>query len=319
VIRMQRSVIMRKFAIVLALATSLGMARASSSPLDCSGTQAGNSASGREELTVTCVGSDEKLIPGSLVVFRVDQSAAAGTAATRLPVGSQAESATGGLRSFTARVAMPLPGSIGARLVVSAALRGQLRRVLSEVRVVGSRSGAAQTGLESRRLEAGVDRLGVFRGLLPPHPNAQGSTTVNFDELQDGTSVANLEPGLQFSNATALVAGISLNEFEFPPHSNPNVAGDQGGPITITFSQPVYSAGGYFTYASPVSVKAFDASGNQLAFAVSQFSNNLALSGVAGSTPNELVQVQASSPIKSVTLTGDPAGLSFAVDACCRG
>jgi hypothetical protein len=68
-----------------------------------------------------------------------------------------------------------------------------------------------------------------------------------------------------------------------------------------------------------VSVKAFDASGNQLAFAVSQFSNNLALSGVAGSTPNELVQVQASSPIKSVTLTGDPAGLSFAVDACCRG
>ena len=65
VIRMQRSGIMRKSAIILALAAGLGMAWASSSPLDCSGTQAGSSVSGRDEVMVTCVGSDEKLISGS--------------------------------------------------------------------------------------------------------------------------------------------------------------------------------------------------------------------------------------------------------------
>src|SRR5579859_4683074 len=93
---------------------------------------------------------------------------------------------------------------------------------------------------------------------------AYGDTIINFEGLADGTILANQYPGLAFSNAIILTAGISLNEFEFPPHSGVNVASDNGGPITIEFSTPVVSFGGYFTYLEPLTLDAFDASDTEV-------------------------------------------------------
>jgi hypothetical protein len=138
--------------------------------------------------------------------------------------------------------------------------------------------------------------------------------TIDFEDLADGDSVTNQYPGLTFSNAVVLTAGISLNEFEFPARSGSNVISDDGGPILISFATPLRSFGGYFTYLTPLTLTAFDASVNPLGSISSSFLNNLALSGDPGSSPNELLQFSSPLGISSVALTGDSLGGSFTLD-----
>jgi hypothetical protein len=137
---------------------------------------------------------------------------------------------------------------------------------------------------------------------------------IDFDGLSDGDSVTTQFAGVTFSNAAVLTAGSSLNELEFPPHSGSNVVYDAGGPMTIVFADPVLSFGGYFTYAEPLSLDAFDDADDPVASATSAFGSNLALSGDPGSSPNEFLEVIFASGISSVTITGDPAGGSFVLD-----
>jgi hypothetical protein len=153
-----------------------------------------------------------------------------------------------------------------------------------------------------------------------------GVVTIDFETFPDSTPIADSTaittqfPGLTFTNTTVITAGISLNEFEFPPYSGVNVAFDDGGSITIDFSSPVLSFGGYFTYLEPLTMAGFDASDNEVASATSLFSNNLACGGGPpcpgdpGSSPNEFISVAFSSGISAVTITGDPGGSSFTMD-----
>jgi hypothetical protein len=139
-------------------------------------------------------------------------------------------------------------------------------------------------------------------------------TIINFDDLNDSDVVTTQYAGLTFTNAIILTAGISLNEFEFPPHSGTNVVSDDGGFMTIAFSTPVTSVSGYFTYLEPLTLTAFDSSSSQLRQTFSAFSSNLALSGDPGSRPNELLALNFPTGISSVIIAGDPAGGSFVID-----
>jgi hypothetical protein len=141
-----------------------------------------------------------------------------------------------------------------------------------------------------------------------------GTITINFEGLNSLEPVSSQFPGLTFSNATILTAGLSLDEFEFPPHSGVNVVFDDGGSISINFAVPVTSFGGYFTYATPVTLSAWDVFNNPLTPATSLSSSNLLLSGDPGSSPNEFLGVSFSGGISQVTITGDPAGGSFTLD-----
>ncbi len=138
--------------------------------------------------------------------------------------------------------------------------------------------------------------------------------TLNFEGFADSTVLTAQYAGVTFTNAIVLTAGISLNDLDFPAHSGTNVIGDNnGGPITITFATPVTNFGGYFTYGSRVTVDGFGA-GNALVGAVnSSFTNNEALSGVLGSSPNELLQISSLGGISRVTVTGDPLALDDAM------
>jgi len=140
----------------------------------------------------------------------------------------------------------------------------------------------------------------------------------HFDGLSDGATLTNQYAGLTFSNAIVLTAGVSLNEFEFPPHSGTNVVSDNGGPMFISFSTPVESFSGYFTYAEPLTIDAFGAANNLLTSVTSAFSNNETLS-VFGSSPNELLKLSSASGISLVAITGDPAGESFTLDDATYG
>jgi hypothetical protein len=170
----------------------------------------------------------------------------------------------------------------------------------------------------SGRISEGLCRASVLALLIAAAaavPLRAGTTILNFDGLVDSTILSNQFAVLGgFSGAVVLSAGITLNEFEFPPHSGANVASDNGAPVTIAFSSPVQSFAGYFTYGVPLTVRAFGSTGNLVASASSSFSNNQALSGVSGSSPNELIQVAFPAGISKVTITGNPAGTSFVFD-----
>jgi hypothetical protein len=145
-------------------------------------------------------------------------------------------------------------------------------------------------------------------------PLTAGTVTLDFEGFPDSTILTAQYPGVTFANAIILTAGISLNEFEFPPHSGVNVASDNNGPMSITFASTISSFGAYFTYAEPLTLDAFGATDTLVASATSAFSTNMALSGDQGSSPNEFIQISFAGGISSVTITGDPAGSSFTLD-----
>jgi hypothetical protein len=138
--------------------------------------------------------------------------------------------------------------------------------------------------------------------------------TITFEDLSDSTPVTTQYPGLVFQNATAITAGFSLNQLEFPPWSGVNVVFDDAGAISIAFTVPITSFSGFFTYSVPITISAFDASDILLGSVSSAFSNNLALSGVAGSSPNEFLALTFTTGITLITITGDPLGSSFTLD-----
>jgi hypothetical protein len=157
----------------------------------------------------------------------------------------------------------------------------------------------------------------VFLAILP---SALQAGTIDFESLPDGTLVTTQYPGLIFTNAIALTAGISLNEFEFPPRSGTTVISDFGGSLSIAFRTPIASFGGYFTYLVPLTLLALDAGGNPVASASSAFGTNLAClagapcSGYPGSSPNEWIKVGFTGGIARIIITGNLEGESFALD-----
>jgi hypothetical protein len=146
------------------------------------------------------------------------------------------------------------------------------------------------------------------------------ATVIDFDNLSDGDIVTLQFPGLAFANTQVLTAGISLNEFEFPPRSGSNVVSDLGGPITIEFTSPILSFTGYFTYTVPLTLTAYNEADRQVATATSAFLNNLAClagppcTGDPGSFPNELLQVGSSAGITRIVIKGALGGNSVVLD-----
>ena len=142
---------------------------------------------------------------------------------------------------------------------------------------------------------------------------------ISFDDLPDGTVVTDQYQGLgvTFTGAAILRpgtiwgSGITLNEFEFPPHSGLNVLGDQVGPIVGQFLTPVTEVGGFFTYLASVTLTAFDDMGNMVGSVTSAFSENFVSSG---NLPNELLQLSYAGGISRFEIAGDPAGVSLTLD-----
>ena len=92
------------------------------------------------------------------------------------------------------------------------------------------------------------------------------ANTINFDGLPDSSVVGNTYAGqgVHVNHGVILVAGISLNEINFPPHSGTGVMSDDGSPIYISFDAPVDNVSAYFAYASLLTLTAFDGGGNTL-------------------------------------------------------
>ncbi len=109
------------------------------------------------------------------------------------------------------------------------------------------------------------------------------ATVIDFETLSDLDSVTIQFPGLTFSNTTVATAGITLNEFEFPPRSGVNVVFDDGDAITIVFGSIQTSVGGFFNYVTGLTFTAFDAVNSVFGTDTSDFVSDLAPSGDPGS------------------------------------
>ena len=145
-----------------------------------------------------------------------------------------------------------------------------------------------------------------------PFAQAQTATiTLNFDNLIENTKVTTQFAGMTFTNATVVAAGFALNEFEFPPRSGNKIVYNDGGTMMVSFALPATSVAGYFTYNGRLTLTAFDAGGNQIGTVSSQFTNNLALSGGAGSQPNEFLSLSLAAGIARITIAGTG---TFALD-----
>jgi hypothetical protein len=155
----------------------------------------------------------------------------------------------------------------------------------------------------------------LFVLLAGAAPALAQNSPVTFEGLLDNTILSNQYAGAAFGNAIILTTGITLNEFEFPPHAGSNVASDSSGPMTITFASPLRSFAGYFTYGVALTIQALDSSNAVIASVTSSHSNNEALSGATGSHPNELLQVSSTgTSIHAIVITGSAQGASFTVD-----
>lgn len=165
--------------------------------------------------------------------------------------------------------------------------------------------------MKPKYLLAGVLILFALMGI-----KESAAVTIDFETLSDSDVVTNQFAGLgvTFSNSTALTAGISLNEFEFPPHSGNNVIFDDGGPMTLYFSIPMLDFEAYFTYLTPLTLSFYDALNNLVGTETSDFLSNMALSGDPGSSPNELIGFAWGPGISSMVIEGDPFGASFTMD-----
>jgi hypothetical protein len=161
------------------------------------------------------------------------------------------------------------------------------------------------------RVGFGVLVAGVL--LLPAARAHAAPVLIDFEGLGDFEAVTTQYPGVTFGNTIAVTSGISLNEFETPPRSGTNAVFDDGGAITLGFDSPVSHFAGYFTYSTTLTLTAFDASLNVIGTATSLFANNFALTGVAGSAPNELLELVLAG-IAFVRIEGDPLGGSFVLD-----
>jgi len=142
------------------------------------------------------------------------------------------------------------------------------------------------------------------------------ATPIDFEGLSDLEIVTTQFSGMgvTFTDATILTSGLSLNQFEFPPHSGTHVVFDDFGPITLTFSVPMQQVSGFFTYFAPLTLTAFNLGGSPVAVSSSIFTSNLALSGDPGSSPNEFLQVAHMGGISTLFISADPSGGSFTLD-----
>ena len=137
---------------------------------------------------------------------------------------------------------------------------------------------------------------------------------IDFESFSDFEPVTNQIPGVTFSNTTALQAGVSLNEFEFPPASGSIAAFDDFGPMELIFDMPITDFFGRFTYTTKINLLAYDSSNLLVDSVMSMFDSNLALSGDPGSAPSETLGVSSLTGISRVVIQGDLSGGSFVGD-----
>lgn len=130
------------------------------------------------------------------------------------------------------------------------------------------------------------------------------ATPIDFEAYTDNTPLTNEEAGLTFSGGVILTAGVSLNEFDFPPTSGVNVLGALSGTLDIALDTPATGFSGYFSHLEELTFSGYDSLHNLLFSIATANSSNL-----GGST---LISHSADG-LALLSITG-AQGLGFTLD-----
>jgi len=95
-------------------------------------------------------------------------------------------------------------------------------------------------------------RLLWFNLLIAIHPTATVANTLDLEGFPDSTILGTQSPGVTFTNTIILSAGISLNEFEFPPHSGVNVVSHNGDRSPFISVRQLQVLADFFTHINPL-------------------------------------------------------------------
>jgi len=121
--------------------------------------------------------------------------------------------------------------------------------------------------------------------------SATSNVSIDFESLalDEFVTTQFADQQVLFGNAVTLVAGISLNEIDFPPSSGTNViSGLDVGPIGVAFLQPAHFVAFSITTADTAVVRYYDATATLLGQSVID-ANLGATSQIAFNTPSQQI------------------------------
>lgn len=130
------------------------------------------------------------------------------------------------------------------------------------------------------------------------------ATPIDFEAYADNTPLTNEVAGLAFAGGVILTAGVSLNEFDFPPSSGVNVLGALSGTLDIALDAPATGFSGYFTHLEGLTFSGYDALHNLLFSIATANDSNLGGSTLISHSANGLA---------FLSITG-AQGLGFTLD-----
>jgi len=132
-------------------------------------------------------------------------------------------------------------------------------------------------------------------------PSALSAATIDFEDFLLLSDVgAHYAPDVIFTNATALTLG-TYNDFDFPPVSGTNVAGNTNAavPVRLDFAAPLAFFSAFFTYTDPLTIEFFTKSNTSLGSASGGFNSNFTSSG---NPPNELLSTSLAASYLLITI-----------------
>lgn len=153
--------------------------------------------------------------------------------------------------------------------------------------------------------------LNSFNEGIPISPNVSQAGVIDFEEFRARTlgglgglqEIGNFYSGVgvSFTGATSLSkADGTLNWTQFPPHSGDALIFDTiggTGQISISFTVPVTSVGGYYTYNNQLTFEALDVNGVVVQTKKSSYPFNYV---ITGNPPNEYIELNYMGGIKSI-------------------
>jgi hypothetical protein len=105
---------------------------------------------------------------------------------------------------------------------------------------------------------------------------------IDFESFTDSSPLTNEVSGFTFSGGTVLTAGVSLNEFDYPPSSGENVLAAFLGSLTVSADTPFDQFSASFTFEEVLNFSGFDDLGNLLFSFDSPVASNLGSHTVIG-------------------------------------
>ena len=156
--------------------------------------------------------------------------------------------------------------------------------------------------------------LGIGALVMAPAAANAATIFIDFENVLYSEGSTPGEQGVTFTNAVVYTSGAiggSLNESDFPPHSDFNVAfDDPTGPMVLEFSTPIVSFSAFFTYNAQLTLTALDG-GSTVDTETSSTSANFTS---APGTPNEQLTLSFAGGFNRVEILGSVSGFSFAID-----